>query len=66
MIRQLRLVVLLCFVAVAGSQGFADDTLFPFVVSYDSPANVTNLAGWLEKPAGGNGFVRIEDVSTPI
>ena len=36
----------------------AEEPLFPFVLSYDSPANVTNVAGWLERPAGGHGFVR--------
>ncbi len=31
---------------------------FPFVISYDAPDNVTNVSGWLPKPAGGTGFVR--------
>ena len=32
--------------------------LFPFVISYDSPQNVTNLSAWLDRPAGKQGFVR--------
>ena len=36
----------------------ADPPLFPFVISYDSPRNVTNVSGWLDVPAGGHGFVR--------
>jgi hypothetical protein len=38
----------------------AEEPLFPFVVSYDCPQNVTNVAGWLERPAGKHGFVRAE------
>ncbi len=37
------------------------DELFPFVISYDAPDNVTNVSSWLPKPAGGNGFVLAED-----
>jgi hypothetical protein len=46
---------LFCLAAGAAS---ADDAMFPFVVSYDSPAGVTNVAAWLARPAGGQGFVR--------
>jgi len=35
--------------------------MFPFVVSYDSVDNVTNVSGWLPRPAGGQGFVRAAD-----
>jgi hypothetical protein len=35
--------------------------LFPFVISYDAPDNVTNVSGWLPKPAGKSGFVRAVD-----
>lgn len=35
--------------------------LFPFVISYDGPDNVTNMSGLLDAPAGKNGFVRIEN-----
>lgn len=67
MIRKLQFVAIVCLVVVvvvaivAGPQSFADDALFPFVLSYDCPANVTNLAGWLDKPAGGHSFVRVEN-----
>lgn len=37
-----------------------EDDLFPFVVSYDTPENATNVADWLEAPAGKSGFVRAE------
>lgn len=47
--------------ALAVQGGMAEEELFPFVISYDSPQNVTNLSGWLERPAGGHGFVRVED-----
>ncbi len=40
--------------------GAAED-LFPFVISYDAPANATNISDWLPKPAGARGFVRVED-----
>lgn len=36
----------------------ADEPTFPFVISYDAPANVTNVASWLDKPAGSHGHVR--------
>ena len=42
--------------ATAGEEG-----LFPFVVSYDSPANATNVSAWLDGPAGGHGFVKARD-----
>ncbi len=60
-------VALLCLVFFveaaipAKPRSFADDALFPFVVSYDNPTNLTNLAGWLDKPAGGHGFVRADN-----
>ena len=39
----------------------AEEPLFPFVVSYDAPENVTNVSAWLDRPAGGHGFVRVEE-----
>lgn len=42
----------------------ADDAfppLFPFVISYDAPDNVTNMSHLLETPAGKHGFIRVED-----
>ncbi|MBN2216971.1 MAG: beta-galactosidase, partial [Pirellulales bacterium] len=38
----------------------ASEPLFPFVVSYDAADNLTNLADWLDGPAGRHGFVRAE------
>lgn len=43
--------------AVLAGIAHAEEPLFPFVVPYDSPANLTNVASWLEQPAGGHGFV---------
>ncbi|MCA9264518.1 MAG: carbohydrate binding domain-containing protein [Planctomycetales bacterium] len=39
----------------------AADAMFPFIVSYDSPANVTNLSTWLATPAGKHGHIRVKD-----
>jgi hypothetical protein len=39
----------------------AEEPLFPFVISYDAPANVTNVAELLDRPAGTRGFVRAEN-----
>ena len=39
----------------------AEEPLFPFVVSYDSPDNVTNVSKWLACPAGKQGFVVSRD-----
>ncbi len=39
----------------------AAEPLFPFVISYDAPANSTNVAHWLHRPAGKFGFVRVAD-----
>lgn len=35
--------------------------LFPFLISYDAPDNVTSMAHLLDAPAGKHGFVRVED-----
>lgn len=35
--------------------------LFPFVISYNGPDNVTNMSHLLDAPAGKNGFVRVEN-----
>lgn len=35
--------------------------LFPFVISYDGPDNVTNMSHLLDAPAGKHGFIRIEN-----
>ena len=46
---------LFCLATRAAS---AEEAMFPFVVSYDAPPSVTNVAAWLAQPAGGQGFVR--------
>ncbi|MCA9118601.1 MAG: cellulase family glycosylhydrolase [Planctomycetaceae bacterium] len=47
------------------SAQFAGDenrsALFPFMVSYDSPGNLTNLSSWLDAPAGKHGHLRVQD-----
>lgn len=35
--------------------------LFPFVISYDGPDNVTNMSHLLDAPAGKHGFIRVEN-----
>ena len=47
--------------ALCGRLAWSQQSLFPFVVSYDTPENVTNVAAWLARPAGGQGFVRAKD-----
>ena len=47
-------------VIVANTASAADAPLFPFVIGYDTPDNVTNVAGWLHRPAGTHGFVRAD------
>lgn len=44
--------------AGAAPAAAGDSSLFPFAISYDAPANATNISGWLRKPAGADGFVR--------
>ena len=46
----------MCGPVAAGEEG-----LFPFVVSYDTPVNATNVSAWLDLPAGVHGFIRAED-----
>jgi len=43
----------------AGSESTSE--LFPFVLSYDVADTITNLSDWLERPAGKNGFIRVEN-----
>ena len=41
----------------------ADDfpPLFPFLISYDGPGNVSSVAHLLDAPAGKHGFIRVEN-----
>jgi len=51
----------LVFVLLSLSVSRAEDAMFPFVISYDAPDNLTNVSAWLHKPAGKHGFVRVKD-----
>ena len=55
-----RLSLLLVFCLVLSVQARSAE-LFPFVISYDAPDNVTNVSAWLHRPAGKHGFVRAKD-----
>ena len=46
--------------ALAAGIAVADDGMFPFVPSYDSPDNVVNMSHLLSAPAGKDGRIRIE------
>ncbi|MCL2624843.1 MAG: cellulase family glycosylhydrolase, partial [Planctomycetaceae bacterium] len=35
--------------------------LFPFVISFDAPENITNISSQRDAPAGKHGFVRVRD-----
>lgn len=35
--------------------------MFPFLISYDGPANASSMAHLINAPAGKNGFVRVEN-----
>ena len=50
--------VLACVMVLAVGAAAGEAELFPFVISYDAPDNVTNVSSWLAKPAGKHGFVR--------
>jgi hypothetical protein len=41
--------------------GAEEPPLFPFVVSYDAPENVTNVSTWLRRPAGQGGLVQVRE-----
>jgi hypothetical protein len=54
---QLRYACLLGCIVLSAAQAAGDDSLFPFVVSPETPANVTNVSILLPCPAGKDGFV---------
>ncbi len=39
----------------------SEKEMFPFVISYDNPDNITSAAQFLEAPAGKNGFVKVHN-----
>ena len=52
--------------AAADASAQTNDTddfppLFPFVISFDAPDNITNIAPQIDAPAGKHGFVRVKD-----
>jgi hypothetical protein len=47
-----------CWLFLAPPSTPAEEDLFPFILSYDNPDNVTNISSWLARPAGKHGFVR--------
>ncbi|MCL2624837.1 MAG: cellulase family glycosylhydrolase, partial [Planctomycetaceae bacterium] len=70
--RHYRWFPLLTAFAILGLAAFADresaqadvaefPPLFPFVISFDAPDNITNIASQIDVPAGQHGFVRVED-----
>lgn len=57
--REMFWAAVVAFCLVQGAAG--EEGLFPFVISYDVPVNVTNVSDWLDRPAGRHGFVRVEE-----
>jgi hypothetical protein len=53
--------IVLCFVLLVTTCAAAEEPLVPFVVSYDAPANLTNMSDLFQRPAGKLGFVRSEN-----
>ncbi|MGL4594120.1 MAG: carbohydrate binding domain-containing protein [Thermoguttaceae bacterium] len=51
---------LCCFGNVSNAILMGEDQMFPFVVSYNAPQNVTNMSSRLSAPAGKDGFIRVE------
>lgn len=56
-----RMLTVLAVCACLAGAARAEENVFPFVVSYDAPQNVTNVGSWLARPAGAQGFVRVAD-----
>ena len=56
-----RFFVFLIAFSVASALFAAENELFPFVISFDAPDNITNISNRLDAPAGKNGFVRVEN-----
>ncbi len=58
-------VLLFCFDLKSGrGENQPDDgfqPVFPFVISYDHPDNITSFSHLLDAPAGKNGFIRVKD-----
>lgn len=52
--------LILFFVGYFAEKARSQDDLFPFTVAYGKRANLTDISGWLHKPAGKFGHVRAE------
>ena len=50
-----------CIASFAQTDSKPKSDLFPFVISFDAPDNVTNISRKLDAPAGKYGFVRVQD-----
>jgi len=57
--------VILCLVLMIPVLGLSAEEelppLFPFLISYDGPANASSMAHLLDVPAGKQGFIRVEN-----
>jgi len=52
-------ITIVLLLAAAGC--FADEpTSVPMQLSYDGPRGIADLSGWLDRPAGRHGFIRVE------
>ena len=56
----IRPALLLALAILASPAARAQEGLFPFTMPSDAPDNATNVSRWIERPAGGHGFVRAE------
>lgn len=64
-----RLVVILILILIIQFRSFIqsnaqrnnDSSLFPFLISYDGPDNVSSMAHLLDAPAGKHGFIRVKN-----
>ena len=56
-----RLIASAAAVMAGAVMAVADEGMFPFVPSYDSPDNVVNMSHLLEAPAGKYGRIRVKD-----
>jgi len=53
--------LLALFLALSLCPATFGSELFPFVISFDAPKNITNISHHLDAPAGKHGFVRVVD-----
>jgi hypothetical protein len=53
-------VLILLVLGFSRGEAWSQEDLFPFTVSYGKRGNLTDISGWLHKPAGKFGHVRVE------